>query len=105
MAAHLVLRPVRPTQHQGPPPCANHPAGTGRLAEPGVDTSSRSGGALGRLEEHHLDGMKASPKRDLALTRTPIVVRDGLAPDAELGAIVGREIEGVERVVRYPQQP
>ena len=62
-------------------------------------------GALGRLEEHHLDGMEASPERDLAPTFAPVVVRDDLAVDPELGAVVGREIEGVERVARHPQQP
>ena len=49
--------------------------------------------------------MEASPERDLALTFAPVVVCDGLAPDAELGTVVGGEIEGVERVIRYAQQP
>ena len=62
-------------------------------------------GAFGRLEVHHLDGVEPSPERDLALAFPPVVVGDRLAPDSELGAVVGGEIEGVERVVRYMQQP
>src|SRR5712671_3197150 len=58
----------------------------------GGDLESQLGGP-GRLKEHHLDRMEALPERDLALTFTPVVC-DGLARDAELGAVVGGEIEG-----------